>query len=313
MIPYIDIHCDTLTFCADNNFSVMDGEAMASVQRLLKGGCAAQCFAIFTHLCGEDKFNFYLNLFNKNLKNSGTVLQINCMADFLRAKNEGKLGAVLTVENLAFTGGDLNKAEKLKAYGVKMASLVWNFENAFAYPNLIFNGNMPDFCARERRGLKPLGKKAVEILDDSKIIVDISHLSDGGAEDILNGRKIPVVASHSNAFSVCGVSRNLTDGLIKKIALCGGAIGVNFCKDFLGEGEAFDCVLKHIKHFIKVGGEDIIALGSDFDGIPEVKGLESAEKLPELLNYLNLNGVSAGTLEKLAYKNFYRVFSDVCG
>lgn len=313
MIPYIDMHCDTVTYCADKGFDLTRGKAMASIQKLKNSGCKAQCFAIFTHSADLDKFNGYLKFFNESVERSDAVLQIIGKADFLRAEREGKTGAILTVENLAFTGEDLELVKKLKDYGVKMASLVWNYENEFAYPNLIFNGEMPDFGAREQRGLKPLGKEALKILDESKIIVDISHLSDGGAEEILNNRKIPVVASHSNAYSVCGVSRNLTNGLIKKVARCGGVIGVNYCKDFLGGGEAFDCVLKHVRHLINVGGEDVIALGSDFDGIPEVEGLEDADKIQNLLNFLNLRGIDAETLEKLAYKNFLRVFADVCG
>ena len=75
-------------------------------------------------------------------------------------------------------------------------------------------------------------------MDSLKIIVDISHLSDGGADEILEGRKIPLVASHSNARAVCGNPRNLTDEQIKKIADCGGVIGINFYKKFLGEGGA---------------------------------------------------------------------------
>ena len=108
----------------------------------------------------------------------------------------------------------------------------------------------------------------MEKLDELKIIVDISHLSDGGAEDILKGRKIPAVASHSNAASVFNVCRNLTDGQIKMLSECGGVAAVNYCYDFIGFENVFDGLLKHVLHIIKVGGENCVALGSDFDGIP---------------------------------------------
>lgn len=136
--------------------------------------------------------------------------------DFTRCESEGKVGVILTVENLGFIGADLEKIDVLKKDGVRMASLVWNNKNQFASPNLVFENGLPQFEKRVDEGLSGLGKEAVERLDYNKIIIDISHLSDGGARDILQGRKIPAVASHSNAQKIIDVSRNLSDELIKK-------------------------------------------------------------------------------------------------
>ena len=110
----------------------------------------------------------------------------------------------------------------------------------------------------------------------------------------------------------CGHRRNLTDKQIKKIADCGGVIGVNFYKKFLGDGDAFGCVLRHIEHIIKVGGEDVIAFGSDFDGIPETEGLEGCEKMPSLINYLSAH-IGARATRKICFDNFARVFKEVSG
>lgn len=310
-MKYIDLHCDTLSACADARASLNDNGLQTSFQKLIKSDCAAQCFAIFTQ--GENaaaSAEKYLALYKKSLEEySETVGRVLCSADF----KSDKLGCILTVENLGFIGDDLSRLKTLKADGVRMVSLVWNYENRFAYPNLIFENGLPQFGKRETRGLKPLGRQAVEVLDGLGIIIDISHLSDGGAEEILLSRKKPIVASHSNAEKVCGVSRNLTDGLIKKIADCGGVIGVNFCKDFLGAGDTFNAVLNHIKHIIKVGGEDVAAFGSDFDGIPAPPQLENCRKMPALLQYLEDGGIPPRVLEKLTHKNFMRVFKEICG
>lgn len=278
---YCDLHCDTLS----------NGGASFNlrVEQLIKSGCTAQCFAIFTQgeTCASD--------FEA------------CLEKFKSGERRENFSAILTVENLGYIGEDLDKLYRLKDIGVKMASLVWNFENSLAYPNLIWENGLPQFSKCEQRGLKPLGKRAVEILDGLGILIDISHLSDGGAEDILRGRKTPVVASHSNAFSECAVSRNLTGGLIKKVADCGGLVGVNYCKDFLGEGETFERVLAHIRAIIKAGGEEVIALGSDFDGMPPPENLEDCTRVPALLEYLSAH-IPARIMEKLCYKNFFRLF-----
>lgn len=316
-MKYADLHCDTLTECFDKGFSLADGNLQTNLKKLNKSGCAVQCFAIFTqseHLAHEFsalRFKQYLGFYTRNLEDLG-VKAVLSYSDFENCVLSGETGAILTVENLGFIK-ELSELSALADAGVKMASLVWNYENDFAYPNLIFENELPRFEKRNNLGLKPKGREAVELLDSLKIIVDISHLSDGGADEILNGRKTPIVASHSNCRTVHNVSRNLTDGQIKKIAGCGGVIGVNFCKDFLGEGETFACVLNHVNHIIDIGGEDTIAFGSDFDGIPAPPDLEDCTKMPALLNYLNLHGIKGQTLEKLCYKNFARVFKEICG
>lgn len=308
-MKYIDLHCDSATVCLDRGYPLSDNGLHVNLDKLKKADCAAQCFAIFTD--GENaraSFYKYLDFFLASVRLNKLTL-VDCFRSLIsRAQCAPK--AILTVENLGFTGGCEQEIKDLKDKGVMMASLVWNSENCFAFPNLIMNGDMPDFSKTEQRGLKDKGREAVELLDSLKIIIDLSHLSDGGTDEILKGRKIPVVASHSNAREVCPMPRNLTDAQIKGIADCGGVIGVNFCKDFSGYGEPFSLVKRHIEHMIKTGGEDVVAFGSDFDGIPTVRGLEGCEKMPALIEYLSDCFGSAIT-EKLCYENFARVLKEV--
>ena len=310
-MKYVDLHCDSLTESLKKGESLQNGELQATYEKLKKSGCAAQCFAIFTQ--GEDAARFFDQSLNYYGNMREETVAVTCAKQLEGCINGDALGSILTVENLGFIGKDLSKLKDIAAANVKMASLVWNYENELARPNLIFKGGFPQFEKREERGLTDLGRQALEILDELKIIIDISHLSDGGADEILKGRKTPIVASHSNAQAVCNVSRNLSDGQIKNIANCGGVIGVNFCKDFLGEGSTFERLFDHICHLINVGGEDIIALGSDFDGIPAPPDLQDCTRMPALFEYLHKRGLSQTILEKLAYKNFLRVFAEVCG
>ena len=284
---YIDLHCDTLTAACGRGVAVDDRRLQAGAAQLNESECAAQCFAIFTE--GDSAANDFFGClaFYEKCVDDGKFAPVLDGADLERRVKGGGTGAILTVENLGFLD-DIARLGELYSAGVRMASLVWNNENKFAYPNLIFGADgAPIFSARESRGLKPAGRAAVEMLDKLKIIVDVSHLSDGGADEILSGRKIP--------------------------ADCGGVIGIYYCKDFLGDGDTFARVLAHLQHIINVGGEGVVALGSDFDGIPAPPGLETCEKVPALFEYLQARGISAATLEKLCYKNFARVFEEVCG
>lgn len=311
---YADMHCDTVTACFDGGADMADNALQLDFKRLNLSGCTAQCFAIFTEgPSALDDYKKYLAFYRQSLSKHGDlILPVKTSADLKSAFAQGKTGAVLTVENLGFTGGNIEMLDEIADDGACMASLVWNNENALAYPNLIFENGLPSFEKREKRGLKKSGRAAVERLDELKIIIDVSHLSDGGTDEILQGRKIPIVASHSNALSACGVCRNLTDGQIKKIADCGGVIGVNFCFDFLGADGGFEGAYRHVLSIINAGGEDAAAFGSDFDGIPPSPELESCEKMQNLIGYLSAR-LPSRIIEKLCYKNFFRVFKEVRG
>lgn len=313
-ISYADLHCDSATVSCNSggDFTAFSGQV--NIEKLKTSGCEAQCFALFTQ--GENAaadFDRFVAFYNAQIAVNPDILPVERYSDIEKARKEGKVAAILTVENFGLLNGDTGGIKRLAALGVKMASPVWNFANAFAYPNLIFNGNMPDFAARETRGLTAAGKDAVRELNHNRIIIDVSHLSDGGVEDVLALSEAPVVASHSNCAAVCNVSRNLTDDQIKKIADKGGVIGLNYCRDFIGGESAFGGLYNHLKHLLEKGGEDVLALGSDFDGIPAYDELADCTFVQRLLQYFSDRGISVRLIEKLARKNFYRVFKEVVG
>jgi membrane dipeptidase len=252
-------------------------------------------------------FERYLN-FYKSL-NIKKVLNYN---DLMKCVKGDEVGGILTVENLGFVEGNINYINKLAQEGVKIASLVWNNENALAYPNYNCDGKEPDIFKRENRSLKFLGERVVELLDFNKIIVDVSHLSDGGLVELLITRSVPTIATHSNCTFVNNVSRNLTDFQIKKIADSGGVIGVNFSPTFLGTGDSFENVLKNIRHMLNIGGSGVISLGSDFDGIKPSESLKNCTYMPKLLNFLH-DKLGGEIVDNLCVNNFARVFKSVCG
>lgn len=313
-IEYADLHCDSVTVCCNSGGEMYNFCGQVSVQKLKEAGCALQCFAIFTE--GENAavdFTKFMAFYNAQITAKNGLHPVLCLNDVHFARQNNKIAALLTVENLGFLNGDLGRINELKEAGVCMASLVWNNQNSFASPNLIFEGGVPQFEKRNLCGLTEAGMAAVAELNANKIIIDVSHLSDGGVEDILNLSCAPIVASHSNAAAVCNVARNLTDAQIKKIADKGGVIGLNFCRDFVGGESAFENLFLHLKHIIDVGGEDCAAFGSDFDGIPAYEEMSDCTKMQSLLQYFTDRGITPRQIEKLALDNFLRVFKDVVG
>ena len=232
---------------------------------------------------------------------------------------ENALNAVLTVEEGAAIEGDLHKLEEFYARGVRMMTLTWNFANRLGFPNLsdYAGGDTLPNVREGARGLTEFGVSVVERMKELHMIVDVSHGSDALVRDVKHVLKdTPFVASHSDAASVYDCPRNLRDEEIRAIADSGGIIGLNFCADFLSEDKTKEgqraAALAHARAILNAGGEDVLALGSDFDGIPENAFLRSPADVPLLLSDFERE-FGPRVTEKIAKDNFLRVFCTVCG
>src|SRR5699024_2775635 len=160
-------------------------------------------------------------------------------------------------------------------------------------------------------GLKTFGKDAIEYMNHLGMIIDVSHLSDGGFYDVAKISKKPFIASHSNSRTLSPHQRNMTDEMIKILAEKGGVMGLNFAPQFLNEDisirdSKIELMVKHLNYMKNIGGEDVIALGSDFDGIGGNLELDSSDKMYLLFDALRVDGWSERLIEKLAYKNALR-------
>ena len=305
---YCDMHCDTLT---------AEGNLQATFERHKAGGCYLQCFAAFLFQPDGSLYRRALAAFDKFdgwCKEYG----LNRVGRFSDLK-ENAVNAVLTVEEGAAIEGDLKKLDEFYARGVRMMTLTWNFANRLGYPNLSgYTGADVLPNAREgARGLTEFGVSVVEHMKELHMIVDVSHGSDALVRDVKEVlHDTPFVASHSDAASVFDCPRNLRDEEIRAIAESGGVIGLNFCADFLSEDKSKEgqraAALAHAKAILNAGGEDVLALGSDFDGIPENAFLRSPADVPQLLADFE-KAFGARVTEKIAKDNFLRVFRTVCG
>ena len=158
-------------------------------------------------------------------------------------------------------------------------------------------------------------QKKLEEMERLGMIIDVSHLSDAGFYDVLEHTTKPFVASHSNARSVCPAVRNLTDDMVRRLAERGGITGINFCKEFLGKPDVsqnyLDQAVVHMKYLINLGGEDFVALGSDFDGITRYHDLSDCSVMPKLVHTMKKAGLTPTQIEKICYKNTLRVYREL--
>ncbi|MBQ3548123.1 MAG: membrane dipeptidase [Clostridia bacterium] len=236
-----------------------------------------QTFAIWLPEELENPFLFY--------KNTVSHLKKNLC---------GKVKPIFAVEGGTVLENDSGRLYELKQDGVKLLTLTWNGENAIA------GGCKSD------KGLTYFGKTVIDKMNKINMAVDLSHLNDKSFFEVIDRAEKPI-ASHSNCRSVCDISRNLSDEQIKLICEKGGVIGLNFYPLFLG-GNVFEKIYENIAHLLYLGYENIIAVGSDFDGAVMASELCDITKIFDLYVFLEQKGLDNSLLDKIFYKNAYLTF-----
>ena len=320
-----DLHCDTVYKIRNlqnegQRASLADCPLLQLNQDKMKSaGYLAQCFAMWIHAKNREPYTLckqLIEIYEKEIEKCAHIEKAYTYADILRNKEAGKISAILTMEDAAPIGSDLSRLDEFYKLGVRMICLTWNYENALAFPNrhhLLPDGKPDDRTPNTETGLTELGKEAVKKMNKLGIAVDVSHLSDKGFYDVLEVSDKPIVASHSNARAMAPHIRNLTDDMLYRLAENGGIAGMNYATYFLHEDkelgrQTVPQLVRHIKYIKDKIGIDHIALGSDFDGISPDLELNSADKLPLLVEALSKAGFLDHEIEKITSENALRVF-----
>ena len=212
---------------------------------------------------------------------------------------------LLTIEGGEAFGSDPATVDAFADMGVRIAAPVWNNENLLARPAK----------SGSTEGLTSLGKEMAARLQKRKVALDISHLNERGAEELMDS-PVPPMASHSCARRLCDHFRNLSDPQLRRLISLNSFVGVNFYPVFLHpSGKAtLDHVIDHISYICDMGGESIVGLGSDFDGIDEYpEGLRNAGDIPALLERMRQRGFSEALVRKIAGENFAAYLNQIDG
>jgi membrane dipeptidase len=168
-------------------------------------------------------------------------------------------------------------------------------------------------------GLTDEGKELVRQCNARKILVDVSHITEKGFWDVAHITDAPIVATHSNAWTVSNAPRNLTDKQLDAIKESRGVAGINFHVGFLrsdGQMNAdtpLSVMVDHVDHMVERMGIDCVALGSDFDGAVMPADLPDSSALPSLMQNLSDRGYGREDLEKIANRNWLRVLKETWG
>lgn len=310
-----DCHCDTLTELYNKNASLYENEQHFDIKRQIALGGGLQFCAIYVPtevfryqgglrytLCLLDKYNQEI----KKLHENGIdVLQVRTAEDAGNVLKH-KAATLLAIEEGGAIDGSLEALRCLYELGVRAMTLTWSNRNDIA-----------DGINEEATGsgLTLFGKQVVAEMNRLGMLVDVSHISTAGFWSVIETSTKPIIATHSNAKSLCYHPRNLNDEQIKALAQNGGLAGITFAGQFLEEdwrNACIESVHKHIDYMLNlIGNDDHIGFGSDFDGISHPPyNIQGVQDYKPLIEYLS-KYYSDETINKITHQNVINLLQKV--
>ena len=308
-MKYFDLHCDTATSLLSKKQSLYENTLHVSLNKAEIYESYAQIMAIWTNykLSDEQGYETFFKVL-KNLKdeinlNSDIITIVTNANSLSNALNSGKIPAILSVEDARILQNDLNKLNVLYDNGVRLITLNW-------YGDTCIGGSHSS-----TNGLTNFGIDVVNKCFQLGIIPDISHTSFNGAKQVIEIAQMdnkPIVASHSNSYYINPHTRNLRDDdFISIIKLC-GLVGINLCPEHLTNknSASIDDVIKHIEHYLSLGGENTLAMGCDLDGTNLPNGFADVTDIQKIANELQKLNYSNELIEKILYQNALNFFKN---
>jgi membrane dipeptidase len=277
--------------------------------RMRDGGVAGQFFSFWTapypeRGCTKSVVDQLDAIDQAMAKHPTELAWTRTGAEVRAAKAAGQIAALGGIEGGQALEGELEPIAAFARRGVRYLGLLHFSANAIGRPA---KGRGADPSA----GLTGFGRDVVRECERTGIIVDLAHINRRGFFDALELATQPPMVSHTGVLGVHQHWRNIDDDQLRAIADKGGCVGVIFARRYLGSA-SIEAVVDHLLHIIDVAGDDLPALGSDFDGfVVPPEGLEDIAALPNLTVALSRRGVGPRVLEKILGDNVLRVLDTV--
>ena len=249
------------------------------------------------------------NLFRLEAESDGQIKVVRTIDELTTCLRKGILAAILHFEGAEAIDAGLDALEVFYQAGLRSLGIVWSRPNAFAHGVPFGFPRSPDTGP----GLTDAGRELVRACNRLGIMLDLSHLNEQGFWDVAELSDAPLVATHSNAHTLCPTTRNLTDKQLDAIKGSEGIVGLNFAVTDLREDgwnnadTPLDVMVRHIDYLVEHLGIDCVGLGTDFDGATIPQEIGDVTGLPKFITALRERGYEDAALRKLAYENWVRV------
>ena len=307
----VDLHLDTVTAMVEEGVPWTDRSLEASLPELLEAGVDVVVQAAWIPRgdpnprgTGIGKIRRIRNMVRQS---KGQAALVTGPDQLLRVVSEGRLAVVIALEGgTALTAGTETLRE-FRDLGLSMVGLTWTESSPYA-------DSSAEPRSGDAAGLTPEGRELVVLANDLGLMIDVSHMSDRATDETIALSRAPVLASHSNARSLCDVPRNLLDSQIRAIAAKGGLVGAMFHGPFVSKGQRArrQDVVRQLQGLVELAGAEHVGLGSDWDGkIQSPLDLNSPAHFRPLSDDLKTAGMTASEIAGIRGLNFLRFWRAV--
>ena len=232
----VDTHNDAPTACIEKKVSFdqdLTGINHSDLKRFKEGGLDYQLFSIW---CDGEKVNPYAWAMREMdtidavaARNPDKMVVAKDWKTIKSALKAGKVVAQYGVEGGHMIENDINKLDTFYNRGVRYMTLTWNNSPSWASSHTAEKSSK----YTGHKGLNDFGKQIIQRMNQLGMIVDISHVGEATFWDAIKTSTKPIMASHSNAYSICPTTRNLKDDQILAIGKNNGVICLNFFSGFV--------------------------------------------------------------------------------
>jgi membrane dipeptidase len=239
----IDTHADTPQRFLDEGFDIGTvtpvSKGSIDLQKVRQGNLGAEFFSIWVEPSYFDghyakrALDLIDSVYEQALRHPDQMVMAYSADDIVRARTgpHKKFAALLGVEGGHAIENDTRVLRDFYRRGVRYMTLTWSNTNEWADSS----GDINDPKVHHHNGLTPFGMQVVAVMNRLGMMVDVSHVSDKTFWDVMAVSKAPVIASHSSARALTNHPRNMTDDMLRAMAMNDGVVMVNFYDAFLDE------------------------------------------------------------------------------
>ena len=316
----VDLHLDTFIWTRTAGYDVLarhDGGPFGrrfgghvDVPRLADGGVGGGMWSITTNPFRSAARRWAV--FQENLArlramiagSNGVLAEVRTLGDYRAARARGAHACFLAIQGLHAVEAAPEGVASIPDDCVLRATVVHLTDSVYG------GTSSPLSLRRHDRRLTAAGRDVVRAMNARRMFVDLAHIHESAFWDAVevHDKSQPLIDTHTGVAGVTPHWRNLTDAQVKAVADTGGVVGIIFAEEFLrrpGGPRDAGMIVDHVEHVIRVGGEDVPGLGSDYDGMitppPDVPG---ADAYPKLVQHMLDRGWSETRIRKVLGGNF---------
>lgn len=246
----VDTHNDVLMRAMwGEDLSVRTTKGHSDLVRLQEGGVDVQIFSIW---CGENygkgtafkRANRIIDTLDALVRrNPDKIAYARTPEQIDAIVQSHRIAALIGVEGGHMIEDNMDYLDSLAKRGMNYMTLTWNNSTSWA-SSAVDETYHADSLSH--KGLTPFGKEIIHRMNTLGVMVDLSHVGVQTFWDAIHTTSKPVIVSHSCAYTLCPVPRNLNDDQIKAVAKNNGVICVNFYSGFLDS--TYDRKSREIQH-----------------------------------------------------------------